>query len=157
MKIISMYPHPFDMQYRHDHNCTIISNGDIYSYEEAKLRGTKNDEATIFPLRSLLFGLKELNITPKDIDLWIFPKPYYLNKIYSYKFFFCDFLKLCSVDDLAITLKKIRYVPHHLAHAYTAIHTSPFYEEPNLDILSCDGGGDLGNNKNIFFILKKSL
>ena len=74
MIIASIYPSPFDTGERHESNATIIKNGKIYSYEEAKLTGVKLDSTTKFPERSLFFGCKELNITPKMIEKWIFPK-----------------------------------------------------------------------------------
>ena len=46
MNIVSIYPHPMDDQYRHDHNVTMIKDKEIYSYEEAKLKGSKNDDAS---------------------------------------------------------------------------------------------------------------
>ena len=43
MNICSIYPTPFDNQIRHEFNSSIYVNEKIYSYEEAKLSGLKND------------------------------------------------------------------------------------------------------------------
>ena len=73
MIVAAIYPSPFDTGERHESNASIISNGKIYSYEEAKLTSIKLDATTKFPERSLFFGCKELNIKPSQIDKWIFP------------------------------------------------------------------------------------
>ena len=75
MNIVSIYPHPLDDQYRHDQNVTIIKDKEIYSYEEAKLKGSKNDEASSFPVRSIFMGFKQLKIRPYNVDFWVFPTP----------------------------------------------------------------------------------
>lgn len=145
MKILGMYPAPFDQQYRHDSNVCIIADGEIYAYEEAKLRGTKNDEALQFPLRSMLLGMKELNIDPTDVDFWVFPKPAITDLRSGLKFLFCDLLKVISEEALDdFILEKVKFIPHHLAHIYMAGYASPFL---NSKILSLDGGGDKGDNR----------
>ena len=75
MIIASMYPAPYDVQDRHDQNSALIVNDKIYAYEEEKLTSVKNESTVRFPERSLMIGMKELNIYPKDVDLWVFPKP----------------------------------------------------------------------------------
>jgi predicted NodU family carbamoyl transferase len=68
MIIASLYPCPFDNQDRHDPSASIIKDGVIYAYEEAKLTGLKEELTIKFPERSLLMGCKELNILPSQID-----------------------------------------------------------------------------------------
>ena len=62
MNIVSIYPHPMDDQYRHDHNVTMIKDKEIYSYEEAKLKGSKNDDASSFQLDQFLWALNNLKL-----------------------------------------------------------------------------------------------
>ena len=74
MIIASIYPSPFDTGERHESNASIIKNGKIFSYEEAKLTSVKLDASTKFPERSLFFGCKELGIKPSQINKWVFPE-----------------------------------------------------------------------------------
>ncbi len=73
MNILALYPAPYDHQIRHDYNATVISGENIYSYEESKLTSLKNENTVIFPERSMLMGLKELNILPDEIDKIVLP------------------------------------------------------------------------------------
>ena len=93
MKIASLYPAPFDNQIRHEYNSSIYSNNKLYSYEEAKITGLKNDFTNLFPERSLIHGLKELNLQPKQIDKWILPTPKNDFNIENLYYFFSFLLK----------------------------------------------------------------
>jgi hypothetical protein len=81
--IASIYPCPFDNQIRHELNAAVYKKGNIYAYEESKITTIKDDGTPLFPERSLFLGLKELNILPENIDLWVLPNP----KILNYNFF----------------------------------------------------------------------
>ena len=59
--IASIYPCPFDSQLRHEFNSSVFSNGKLFAYEEAKITSVKNDGTAMFPEKSLIIGLKELN------------------------------------------------------------------------------------------------
>ena len=48
-------------------NASIIKDGQIYSYEEAKLTSVKLDSTIKYPERSLFFGCKQLKITPDKL------------------------------------------------------------------------------------------
>ena len=74
MIIASIYPSPFDTGERHESNASIIKDGQIYSYEEAKLTSVKLDSTIKYPERSLFFGCKQLRITPDKINKWVFPR-----------------------------------------------------------------------------------
>ena len=93
MIIASMYPTPFDLQYRHDQNSALIVDDKIYAYEEDKLTSVKNDPTVRFPERSLMMGMKELNVYPTDVDLWVFPKPLEID-LKSMHFFFTQIFKV---------------------------------------------------------------
>ena len=149
MNIVSIYPHPMDDQYRHDHNVTMIKDKEIYSYEEAKLKGSKNDDASSFPIRSIFMGFKQLKITPRDIDFWVFPQPSKKMNYKTYKFFFVDFFKSTSEKNLKRFLKeKVIFVKHHEAHVYTGFFSSNFDQS---DIISIDGGGDMGDERRMLW------
>ena len=74
-----MYPCPFDVQDRHDHNAAILSGKNIYAYEEEKLTSIKNEGTVRFSERSLMMGFKELRLQPNEVDLWVFPSPKKIN------------------------------------------------------------------------------
>ena len=150
MIIASMYPTPFDLQERHDQNSTLIVDGKIFSYEEEKLTSTKNEATVRFPERSLMMGMKELKIHPKDVDIWVFPKPTEIN-LKSMYFFFSSIMKayLDKPENFEKWFKrKIKFVPHQIAHASLAIFGSSFDESA---FLCLDGGGDLGDLRNFIF------
>ena len=145
MNIVSIYPHPMDEQYRHDHNVTMIKDKEIYSYEEAKLKGSKNDDASSFAVRSIMMGFKQLKMTPRNVDFWVFPSPSKKISYKTYKFFFVEFFKSTSEKNLKTFLKeKVIFVKHHEAHVYTGFFSSNFEQS---DIISIDGGGDLGDER----------
>ncbi len=149
MNIVSIYPHPMDEQYRHDQNVTIISNNKIYSYEEAKLRGSKTDEGNSIPIRSLFFGFKEINLVPQKIDYWIFSKPFRKISLEGYKYFFVDLLKATTKKDLKkFITKNVIEIPHHMGHIYNGFFASPFKSSK---ILSIDGGGDFGDQRRMLW------
>jgi len=144
--VASIYPCPFDQQIRHELNSAIYHNGNLYAYEEAKISTIKNDGVSQFPERSLLLGLKELKIRPKDIKTWILPKPKRYNQDSMYLFF--SFLKAYNgkKNDFKKWIKKsVKFIKHHDLHVYHSIGSS----NKNKGIyLSIDGGGDNGDNRN---------
>jgi len=150
MIIASMYPAPFDLQERHDQNSTLIVDEQIFAYEEEKLTSTRNESTVRFPERSLMMGMKELNIHPKDVDLWVFPKPTEIN-LKSMYFFFSWITKayLDKPENFEKWFKKkVKFVPHQISHASLAIFGSNFSESA---FLCLDGGGDLGDPRNFIF------
>ena len=150
MIIASMYPTPFDLQDRHDQNSALIVDDKIFAYEEEKLTSIRNESTVRFPERSLMMGMKEFNIHPKDVDLWVFPKPLEID-LKSMHFFFAWIIKayLGKKDDFEKWFKKkVKFVPHQIAHASLAVFGSNFDE---CAFLCLDGGGDLGDLRNFIF------
>jgi carbamoyltransferase len=146
--IASFYPSPFDIQLRHEINCSLFKNGEIYSYEESKLSSIKNDPIGMFPERSFFSGLKELKIEPHKIKTWIFPKPAKKNSINNYFYFFKHFCKSYRGSQINFKkwfLKKVKFIKHHDMHVYNAIGGSGFKK---CFYISSDGGGDLGDKRN---------
>ena len=143
--IASLYPSPFDDQIRHELNASIFSKGKIYSYEEAKITSVKNDGTPLFPERSLFLGLKELNINPSDVNLWVLPNPKE-KSLEKLKLFF-SFIKAFKGKSSKFNKwykKKIRFVRHHDLHTHTAIGCSNFKTGVFFNI---DGGGDFGDKR----------
>jgi len=153
MIIASIYHCPFDdSQITHDMSASIITRNNIYAYEEEKLTSTKNESTVKFPERSLISGLKELNITCQDITDWVFPQPFRKISDKEFKIFFCDLLKAKKFTTWKNFKKwiknNIHYVPHHLSHASLAFYTSNF---KNSAFVTKDGGGDLGDPRGFVF------
>ncbi len=148
--VVGIYPSPYDKHpHNHDFNCAIVTEKDIYAYEDRKLLGFKYDDGSSFPYRSLIAGLKELNIKTSEVNKWVFTCPKKkLSKI-TLKQLFCDKLKACSPKDLNNFIKnKITSYPHHNAHINLAKNISG-YESGYF--LSIDGGGDGYDNRNLVF------
>ena len=143
--IASLYPSPFDEQIRHELNASIFYKGKIYSYEEAKITSVKNDGTTLFPERSLFLGFKELGILPKNVDLWVLPKPSKIDVSKLYLFF--SFIKAFNGPRKKFDnwfKKKILFIRHQDLHAHQAIGGSGFKKGVYYNI---DGGGDFGDRR----------
>ena len=116
MIIASMYPCPFGIEETHDQNATIISSNSgkskekckIFSYEEEKITAIKEESTVRFPERSLMMGMKELNVYPDEVDFWVFTKPPKVNleEMYYFKYSIpCKLIVIESEKD--ISFKKI--------------------------------------------------
>jgi len=146
--IVSMYPGPFDNQFRHEHNSSIFKDGDIYAYEDEKISSIKEDGLGFFPERSLLAGMKELNVDPSRVKKWILPKPKRKIQKHEYYTFFHTLLKSYIGEKKNFNKwfsKKIIFVKHHDMHIFSAVGASNFKKT---FYLSSDGGGDLGDTRN---------
>ncbi len=148
--VVGIYPPPYDKHpHNHDFNCAIVTDNDIYAYEERKLFGFKYDDGSSFPYRSLIAGLRQLNVKTEDIDKWVFTCPKKEMSKITLKQLFCDKLKACSKKKLSWFIKKkISYYPHHNAHINLAKNISGFDDGY---FLSVDGGGDGYDNRNLVF------
>ena len=145
--IASIYPCPFDGQLRHEFNSSVYSNGDIFAYEESKITSIKNDPTAMFPEKSLIMGLKELNLKPNQIDLWVLPKPKNINPENLY-LFFSDLFKAYTGKKKLFKKwikNKVKFILHHDMHIYSSIGSSGFKKGV---YLSADGGGDEGDRRN---------
>ena len=149
--IASMYPCPFDRQDRHEFNASVIKGEEIYSYEEGKCTTVKNEGTVKFPERSLMMGFKELNVTPDEVDKWVFPTPYSDIKEEEYYLFFSWYLKayLGQEDDFKAWFDdRVEFVDHQISHAALAVYGSSFSE---CAFLCMDGGGDFGDKRGYVF------
>ena len=151
MIIASLYPCPFDVQDRHEFNATVLKGSEIFSYEEGKVTTVKNDGTLKFPERALMLGLKELSVTPEEVDLWVFPTPKSDIKLEDYYMFFGWSFKAFSGSFDEFTLwfdGHVAFVDHQLSHAALAVYGSTFNE---CAFLCMDGGGDFGDPRGYLF------
>ncbi len=146
--VIGIYPTPYDQHpHNHDFNCAIVTEKKIYAYEDRKLVGYKYDDGSSFPYRSLIAGLKELNLKPKDVDKWLFTCPKKNISKIMLKQLFCDKLKACTVESLNTFIKnKLDFYFHHEAHINLAKNISGYDDS---FCLSIDGGGDGYDKRNL--------
>lgn len=151
MNIVSLYPCPLDVQDRHDINAAVCRGEELYAYEEDKLTTVKQEPTAKFPERSLFFGLRELQLPIQEVDLWVFPIPSREIPENHWYFFFSNIVKAYTGprDGFAGWLKgRLAFVPHHISHSAAAVYTSEF---DACAFLSADGGGDLGDPRNMIF------
>ncbi len=151
MIIASIYPCPFDVQERHDLSAAIIKDGVVYAYEEDKLTNVKHENTVKFPERSLMMGFKELNILPSAVDKWVFPTPSRPVELKDQYLFFSWRFKAFkgTFEEFPAWFRaNVHFVDHQIAHAANAVITSGFEE---CAFLCQDGGGDLGDNRDMIF------
>ena len=151
MIIASLYPCPFDVQDRHEFNASVLKDDQIFSYEEGKVTTVKNDGTSKFPERSLMLGFKELNITPEQVDKWVFPSPISEVDLKDYHLFFTWFFKAYNgeIDDFKEWFDShVEFVDHQISHAALAVYGSTFSE---CAYLCMDGGGDFGDPRGYIF------
>lgn len=151
MKIASLYPCPLDVQDRHDINAAVCNGEALYAYEEDKLTTVKQEPTSKFPERSLFFGLRELQLPVREVELWVFPAPSKEVPEDHWYFFFTSIVKAYtgSRDGFAAWLRgRLAFVPHQISHAASAVYTSEF---ESCAFLSLDGGGDWGDPRNMIF------
>lgn len=92
------------------------------------------------PLRNLLPKLKERNLhimENRDVQTCADFEAYY-----NTRFPFKERLKMFGLEDFSSLKSSIKEIPHHLAHAYSALAFSPFEE---CLLLVLDGAGTLDN------------
>lgn len=123
----------------HDGGASILENGKLtYAIEEEKLIGLRHAYDRI-PSESIKLILKARQLTLDDMDIisigWDYPILY---EMLSRKFISKDemSLELFGTEKYA---KKIEYVNHHQAHAFSAFYPSNFNEAL---VLIIDGQGE---------------
>lgn len=139
--VASIYPFPFSIGQGHDVNFSLITGGQVYSYEEAKISQVMHDPCSRFPERSMFLGFRQLGLAPCDIAHWVWGIPHQVDVAAALSFFF-KMVKCEPYEELS-RQGRIHFMPHHKAHAYFAITTSPFDEGC---FLTLDGGGDESNH-----------
>lgn len=123
----------------HDGGTSLIIDGKlVFSVEEEKLIGKRHAYDTI-PSESIRKSLEYANITMDDIDKFVFGWDY--EQIYSMigkKFITKEEMSKKLLGDEKYS-KKLEYLTHHLAHAYSAFIPSN-YDEALVFII--DGQGE---------------
>ncbi|EQC46918.1 carbamoyltransferase N-terminal domain-containing protein [Bacteriovorax sp. Seq25_V] len=129
----------------HDASVSLIKNGQvIFCSEEDRFTYLKHDSN--FPLHTLTYLLERFNIRPDQIDHVVFGENPYQKFISRFDTFFkhdlfniSQFISLSKkwlgsnlwsikriAEFLNISIDKISYIDHHLAHHYSAYYQSNF-------------------------------
>lgn len=118
----------------HNGSCTIIHDDKIISIAEERLNRRKYSEGYLY---SFFYCLKELNIKPSDIDLFV-GSCYGNNLEDNYQGQF---------ESLDISKDKFLTVDHHLSHASSCYYLSKFDESL---IVVIDGLGNLNDTESYY-------
>lgn len=122
----------------HDRGAVIIKDGKVLvGITQERLSRIKNDGAYgggKVPLESILYCLSEKDLTIEDIDLIVYSTTEILDDTYE---------QLNKV--FHIHPKKLQFIPHHLAHAYSSFFSSGFEEAA---VIVADASGSILNNAN---------
>lgn len=119
----------------YDKGAVLIKNGKVVvGITEERITRVPRDGVftTKLPLNSIKYCLSYANLTYEDIDLYVWSA---LDDNHDYS---------GSISELTDAPRtSIKYIPHHLAHAYTAYASSP---EDDTYILVADNHGSIVNN-----------
>lgn len=123
----------------HDKGAVIIENGKVViGITQERLSRIKHDGAHqggIIPFESINYCLNSLGITYKEIDLFVYSTTEIEDNVPI------DFFNKFST----ISLDKLYFIPHHLAHAYSTFFSSGFEESA---VIVADASGSILNFKN---------
>lgn len=121
----------------HDKGAVLIKNGQVVvGITQERLSRIKHDgafSAGAIPVDSIMYCLSALDITIDDLDLIVYSSTELIDNTYEL------FNKIFSVPK-----KKLVFIPHHLAHAYSAFFSSGFNEAA---VIVADASGSILNHK----------
>ncbi len=131
----------FGVNLSHDEACAAVVDGEVRvaianeRLSRLKHNVGRNDFGRMIPFKSIHYCCEALNIKPEEVDLWV------VNSIHrsAATYFRSQALGISEskIIDLGTT-------GHHLAHAYSAYHCSPF-EDAAVIVLDTNGGYDYRN------------
>ena len=122
----------------HDRGAVIIKDGKVLiGITQERISRVKNDGAYgngAIPVESILYCMSEHNLTMADIDLIVYSTTEILDTTYE------QLNKLFHIPE-----KKVQFIPHHLAHAYSSFFSSGLDESA---VIVADASGSILNNMN---------
>lgn len=122
----------------HDKGAVLIKDGKVLvGITQERLTRIKNDGAYsggAIPTESIMYCLTEYGLTIDDIDLIVYSTTEMVDDVYE------KFNKVFKVPS-----KKLKFLPHHLAHAYSSFFSSGF---DNAVVIVADASGSILNNLN---------
>ncbi len=118
----------------HDKGCVIIEDGKVLiGITQERLSRVKNDggyQGGEVPFSSINYCLNELELTYNDIDYFVYSTTEQIDDIEEQLF---NHTKL-NLND------KLKFIPHHLAHAYSTFFSSGFDEAA---VIVADASGSI--------------
>lgn len=122
----------------HDKGAVLIKDGKVLiGITQERLTRVKNDGAYsggAIPTESIVYCLSEYGLTMDDIDLIVYSTTEMVDDVYE---------KLSKV--FKVPQKKLKFIPHHLAHAYSSFFSSGLDEAA---VIVADASGSVLNNQN---------
>jgi carbamoyltransferase len=123
----------------HDKGAVIIENGKVVvGITQERLSRIKHDGAYqggLIPVESINYCLNALGITYHDINLFVYSTTEIVDDVDS------QFFSRYS----GLNRKKLKFLPHHLAHAYSTFFSSGFEESA---VIVADASGSILSYKN---------
>lgn len=121
----------------HDKGAVIVQNNKVaIGISQERLSRLKHDGAFTegsIPVESIMYCLTELDITIDEIDLIVYSTTELEDNTYE------QFNKIFKIPK-----NKIKFIPHHLAHAYSSFFTSGYDEAA---VIVADASGSIANDK----------
>jgi carbamoyltransferase len=121
----------------HDKGAVIINDGKVVvGITQERLTRIKHDGGYSngdIPVSSIMYCLSELDITIEDIDLIVYSTTELVDNTYEL------FNKVFKIPK-----KKLQFIPHHLAHAYSSFFSSGYDEAA---VIVADASGSILNHK----------
>jgi len=102
----------------HTRGAAITINGELaVAISNERLTRIKTDHSDELPKEAMYYCISALGITYKDIDLFVYNITEPVNKVVQ------DFRQFTGVS-----ITKLKFIPHHIAHAYSTFMASGFEE-----------------------------
>ena len=104
----------------HDKGCVVIIDGEIkVGITQERISRIKHDSAfdPNLPVLAVDYCLSYLGLTYDDVDIWVY------NKSEG-----DDVIDEQFESTFGVSSNKLKYIPHHLAHAYSTFYSSGFEE-----------------------------
>jgi carbamoyltransferase len=121
----------------HDKGAVIVQDNRVaIGISQERLSRLKHDGAFTegaIPVESIMYCLTELDITIDEIDLIVYSTTELLDNTYE------QFNKIFKIPK-----NKLKFIPHHLAHAYSSFFTSGFDEAA---VIVADASGSIANDR----------
>lgn len=121
----------------HDKGAVIVQDNRVaIGISQERLSRLKHDGAFTdgaIPVESIMYCLTELDITIDEVDLIVYSTTELEDNTYE------QFNKIFKIPK-----KKLKFIPHHLAHAYSSFFSSGFDEAA---VIVADASGSIANTK----------
>lgn len=121
----------------HDKGAVIVQNNRVaIGISQERLSRIKHDGAFTegaIPVESIIYCLTELDITIDEVDLIVYSTTELEDNTYE------QFNKIFKIPK-----NKLKFIPHHLAHAYSSFFSSGFDEAA---VIVADASGSIANDK----------